>query len=131
MEKRTVTLDPSRFRRWSLLFPKLFFLWDNPRVFVSLLHRPSFYTRCLDVFSMCLSLPAQLPHSPGKQFLNTYLLPILGNELDHFQCPGATRQQEAQKASWLCLRRQVMRWMEEISSGRPLPLCPAQSLSLH
>ena len=66
-----------------------------------------------------------------KQFLTTYLLPILGNEPDHFQCPGATQRQEAQKASWLCLGRQVRRWMERVSSGGTLPLSPAWSLCLH
>lgn len=139
--KRTVTLDPSRFRLSSLTLQvfassRALFLWDNPLwdpppICASLFHQGFFFTRCLNAFSVCLSLPTQLPHSPGKQFLTTYLLPILGNEPDHFQCPGATQQQEAQKASWLCLWRQVRRRMKGVSSGRPLPLGPAQSRSLH
>lgn len=140
--KRTVTLDPSRFRLSSLTLQvfassRALFLWDNPLwdsppAHLCLSFPPRLFLhqmpKCL---LWCLSLPTQLPHSPGKQFLTTYLLPILGIEPDHFQCPGATQQQEAQKASWLCLWRQVRRWMKEVSSGRPLPLGPARSRSLH
>lgn len=79
------------------------------------------------MLSRYLSLPAQLHPLPKKKFLIIYLLPILDNELDHFQCPGVTQQQEAQQVSWLCLGRQVRRCMEGVSSGRPLPQCPAQS----
>lgn len=126
--------DPSRFRLWSLLHPKLSSLGTIH--FGNHLSMPLFFPNLLSI-----TMPRHLlyvpfpsyptPRLPGKQFLTTYLLPILGTEPDHFQCPGATQQQEGQQASWLCLGKQVRGWMEGVSARRPMPPCPSQSLSLY
>lgn len=75
-------------------------------------------------------LSYSIPPSPaiGKTpSLAPYLLPILSNEPDHFQCPGAAQRPEAQQASWLCLRRQAKRWRQGVSSSGRFQ-SPTQSL---